>query len=158
VGSYLELFAKLDITMRLRNKPKMPVLKPKVRVSHSIDDGDSLQSIVGFFEGCDLSKVYLNAECSHSYYDDEIVMRFATSRPETTEEFAVRMDTYNRQLEIYNKWYGDNKEEIEKEVAVRKEKAEEKFYKDKLKEKKRLEKERNKMARELAKLEKMLEV
>jgi bifunctional DNA-binding transcriptional regulator/antitoxin component of YhaV-PrlF toxin-antitoxin module len=63
---------------------------------------------------------------------------------ETDEEYNVRILAYKEKLSEYNKWYKDNKEDIEAELDRRAKLAQEKAEKNILAEKKRLE---NKLAK-----------
>jgi len=139
--------------MRLKGKPSKPKRKI-VYETYPAYDGTTLQNIVDFFLGNDFSQVYIDIDkdCDYGGYCD-VTPYFRLKRPETDEEFAVRMETYKKRLATYEEWYKENEEDIKEEKKKRAIAAKEKMLKETAKEKSRLEKMKKNLEKQLKKLE-----
>ena len=96
----------------------------------------TLQNLVQAYGEYDFKDIEISSVCMYSD-NTSLVIR----RPETDEEFAIKMEEYEKELKIYNDWMEDNTPEKRKQKAEAKKLA--KLAKLK-KETELLEKEMNK--------------
>lgn len=106
--------------MRIRRKPNKPKRKDHIKQDLGLGYYDMVDTTLQQFidaipEGIDFSDVFLEDD---SYYDEHNI-RIYHIRRETDEEFQKRMDKYEVALQRYNKWYAENKEAVENELARR---------------------------------------
>ena len=98
--------------MRIKSKPK-----PPKRKSITLSDSwcDTLEALNAWAESNGFTPQQV--EILSTYDGAEVV----GIRPETDEEFAVRVSQYQRKLEAWNKWYEENKPEVDAALETRKE-------------------------------------
>lgn len=132
----------------LKSKPQ----RPKRRVfdnSISIEDGVSLQDILRQIQNAyDIhltpSDVCINKE--YNGYDDYQEINASWKLDEPEEDYQRRLESYKARLSAWNRWYKENQEQVESVRADRKKAAEDRAHK-------RIEQERKRLRKELAKLE-----
>jgi hypothetical protein len=120
--------------MRLRQKPKKPTRKCNVKNHDYLYDGDILDS-------------YPAGATIERDWDEWMVVWFTD---ETDEEFAKRQKDYEEKKLRYDRWYAENKKEIEIELNDRIERAKQ----QKLRQANRLRGEANSRIKQAEKLEK----
>lgn len=114
--------------IRLRNKPKKPVKAASVAETFRIDEGDTIYSILAQLPDADLNKAYIDVDYDYEPYGNDrwAIISVVFNREESDEEFAERLDIYERGMSLYNAWYEENKDLIERELErrrIEKEKA-----------------------------------
>lgn len=149
-----EAFTKAKLKrFKLKRKPTRPKRKqiPDYREIHDgttpaekiLEDIEHIQS-----QGAELDEIRLVVE----RYWESCEVRWEWLRPETEEEYQVRLEAYKKSLKKWKKWQSENEELIKAKIAFEKEEAEkEAVYlkkraeKEKLARLKRLEKEISKL-------------
>lgn len=132
--------------MRLRSKPRKPKRKT-LRDIYSVQDGMNLAEIINHF---DEDPKNIRIDVQYSYCDHDGVELYALrEREQTDEEYEEEIKKYKKRLDAYNKWYMDNKAEIEGEIARRKEELESRKAAVLKRETARLEKELAKLKKKL---------
>lgn len=127
--------------IKLKSKPKNPT-RGKRKNRYSLYSGQKLKSII--------DNVPDNAEfnTTTSYYDSEEYF-FEWEEEESESDWLKKLNRYNQRLEEYNKWYIQNKENIEYTLGRQKEE-------DKAKKIREAEMKKEKLEKELEKLNKIL--
>ena len=149
-GIRLEL--KMSKIFKMRAKPAKPVRKRNITVEMPIYNDISLKEIIDYFS----EKGYNNLEhivfedCS--FYPDCREYYFSFCRDETDEEFNKRLEKYKERLKEYNKWYAENKEEIDFILAQKKDKKVKKEVLENLEKKSKLLAEIEKIDSKLEKI------
>lgn len=134
---------------RLKSKPKKPVRR-KFDNRISVDDGISLQGILREIQN--VYDITLNPEDvviekDYDGYDDYHYVYATWKLEEPEEDFQRRLENYKRRLAEWEKWYEENREQIEAVLEARRVAAEERA-------RKRIADEQKRLRKELAKLEK----
>ena len=128
--------------IRFRKKPVKP--KRKIITTYTdFSDGDTLRQALEYLGNPDPDDCFFSADYDYNY--DR--MRLASKRPETGMEYEVRLAKYRLALLAYTNWYAANESTIKKEIKRREVEA-------KAKTKDRVEAEKKRLTRALAKLEK----
>ena len=131
---------------RMRTKPKKPkkeILKHRIY----IDDRDNLQEILNNIPlGVLYQNVHIEFDYSPDLYKDPSLVCLIE---ESNEKFEQRMKDYYKNLNKYNKWLKENKENI-KQYKKEKEDTKSKREKEKLN---RLKKEKEKIEKRIKELE-----
>ena len=141
--------------IKMKPKPKRPDRNEKIRQTYRIyEDGEPLKAVVKWIEdlGADLNDVFFGSDGD---YDGCYTHYLWMLVPESEESYSNRLEAYRRRLEKYNKWYLENKNLIEQEIARRAQAATEKAEKKNKKRKGDIEKEVKQLEKELEKLERM---
>ena len=105
--------------IRLKEEPKKP-LRRIVNSFHTINDGETLQSIMSYFDCEDPSLIIVDREYSFDLEDSEFIAKY--SREQTDEEYEEEMKRYRERKKKYDVWYKKNKDLIEQEIQRREEK------------------------------------
>lgn len=128
---------------KIKSKPKKPERKMQ-RQYRSLYEGETLQYWLD--EG-----IPRDAEIKYARYSgyESEEMEFVWEEPESEEQYQRRLTSYEINMAAYNKWYEENKEAIEEEIALREQEEKEKI-------KKRKERELKKAEKDLKKLEKKI--
>ena len=109
--------------MKLKKKPEYPVRSTTTKVIN-FDNYDSLSELIAVIPAG------IDPRINHGYYDSGARLEY--EELEREEDFAKRVDVYERNLAKYNEWFEANKEEIEKYLNFQKAKKED--FKSKQKE------------------------
>jgi len=129
--------------MRIRAKPKKPIRKEKIKKEYILYGGENFKTISDYFleEEIDFNEViFRNPKiyCS-SGWDEREEAVFLYYKPESDEEYSLRIKCFEEQLESYNRWFEKNKEKIKAEQQKREERKTKELKKDLEKYQKRLE-------------------
>lgn len=135
------------VKFKIRSKPKRPVRNPNFKQwLGDVESDDTLLKIVEMSKGLDPK--YICIEKSYGYYD-EVSIELVYSGPEPDENLEKRIENYNSALADYKKWYVENQEAIEIELAFRKKEEEDQKHKECLELKIKLEKKKKQIERKL---------
>ena len=146
--------------IKLKKEPRKPVqLKYVKRILIEDIDCMTFDSLLKVINNCKypLKLCSVNIESYSDQYDSETTAEVYYSGPETPADYKVRLKHYNEEHKEYLKWYGENKDLIEKELTRRKTIADAKEEKAKRKTLIALSKKIIKDKKELAKLKKEIE-
>jgi hypothetical protein len=128
--------------IKLRQKPRRPKRK-KVKCTHQVDGGETLQQIMEWFEVTDPSQIRMELESGWEYTDVYAVFE----RMQTDEEYERDLKKFQERKRKYDAWYSENETTIKMEIQRRRDEAARK-------EREANEKARKRLKKELAKLEK----
>lgn len=94
-------------------KPVKPKKKNMTYVSYYIQYKDTLQDIL---DGLEIDKTF---DFDNIHFEDDYVYCYTY---ESDEDYEIRLNNYEKELVLYNKWYSENKAEIEQKRNAKKEK------------------------------------
>lgn len=137
---------KIRKKFRIRSKPKRPK-RSTITHRHDVYDGMTLWEIND-------AEIPDSAEFSFDRYDDFHPVELVWTAYETDEDYQAKLKAYKNRLDNYERWYKENQEDIENEIALRETEAAERVEKDKEKALKRAEKEYKEAKRKIDKLKK----
>lgn len=101
--------------MKLRAKPKRPRENATVAKIHMVESGETLSDILDSLS-CSLEEA-LGIEFNAGY--DRLTARLEISESDSMR--TDRMKVYERKLALYDKWYKENRAEIDAELSFRRE-------------------------------------
>ncbi|KKN13921.1 hypothetical protein LCGC14_1001600 [marine sediment metagenome] len=128
--------------IKLRQKPQKPKRK-RIKLTFDMCDGVTFAEAMEALDCADPSQITVEKEYDYDYTD----IQAHYSRMQTNEEFREVMDRYQARKKSYDSWYSTNEVLIKKEIKRRKDKATSR-------ERAVNEKARERLLKELAKLEK----
>lgn len=137
---------------RIRKKPVEPVRQKNVQhYICRIEDSDTLSGLIYAAKenGFKPEDVTVNVEWGYEGIDSITLYGIGY---ESEELFNKRIGFYERELELYNKWYEENKHEIEKELQLRQEELKESAKKAEIVREARRKKDIEKLEKQLKKL------
>lgn len=109
------------VKFKLRQKPSKPKIK-MLKKYLSIYDGSNLLNLADALreEGVPLAEAVFN--CCTDYHGGEYY-EVSFEHPEPFERFQIRLDTYKKKKSEWDKWYEENREQVEEILAQKKEKS-----------------------------------
>jgi len=106
--------------MKLKSRPKKPVVVKNRSHNRIIWEGESVQSIVDSLVDIGVDPCVATIEKDREPWDQYDTVYLYWKADESDAEFEMRMKAYDTKLANYNEWYDANKVEIEKELEKRK--------------------------------------